>query len=203
MKPMRSHIPEERWLDRLVHLGGAAITLLTVVGFYAVIYRPLNLRQAEHVARYEQLVMLTAHAEKIQRQHTALRRELASLIQVADAARGRLPSEAREDAFVSDVRRIAAETQVELNDHRLEPPQRFVTHSQTAIRCDCTASYASICRFLQQVEQLARITKIARLELQSRDNSGVYPFQITFVLYYGVPANDTNERRDGPLGKSV
>jgi Tfp pilus assembly protein PilO len=188
---------QDRWFPRLAHLAGVMVAMSTTVGFYLFAYRPLVLRQLENTARAEQLELLTSHAAAIHTQHTQLRQELATLTSTVDAVRSRIPEEPLDAEFVRDVRRLATEAGVEVRDHRLAPPQRLGTHSQSEVHCDCLGRYDSICRFLDQVEQIPRIVKVAKLELGTSDNSDVYPLQVTFVLYYGLPANDTNERRDG------
>jgi Tfp pilus assembly protein PilO len=120
---------------------------------------------------------------------------LQGLQRTATETHQRLPALPLDREFVSEVRQVADRVGMEILDHRLSPQQKVATHSQTEVSFRCRGSYASICKFLSEIEQLARLTKVSKLELESDDYLDRYPFQVSFVLYYGLATNDTNERR--------
>ncbi len=69
------------------------------------------------------------------------------------------------------------------------------THSQTEVDFRCLGSYASICRFLDQAEQLAKTTKLSKFQLGPASGFDQYPIQLTFVLYSDASKHDTKEKR--------
>lgn len=192
-----NHQIQHRWFATSLHLSGATVVALLVGAFYACWYRPLVQERVGHAVRVEQHEKLLSFAPSIRSEHQRLRKRLANIRDTVADVRRRMPAEPPDDAFVRDVRQLADRVGLEVLDDRRGVAQRAATHSQTEVSFRGRGSYASICRLLDEVEHLARITKVSKLELETSPNPDAYPFRVTFVLYYGVPANDTNERRAG------
>jgi len=185
----------ERTFGRLLHVGGIVVVLVIVAAFCLLVYQPLIRQREEHATRLEQLDMLLTRAGAIQNEHRQLRHQLTTMQEAVSRVHDRIPSEGLEDEFVDDLGRIASEVGVEIDDPRLAPENQSATHSEVAVSVRGYGSYAGICRFLQSVDQLARITKVAQIELGSRENSTDYRFRTTFILYYGVPTHDIHDKR--------
>lgn len=170
--------------------------LASVVGaFHAFFYHPLVNKQEEHRLRTEQLNTLLQQSREALQKHRQLQKQLHALQEKIPAARRRLPNESFEAEFVSQVSNIAKSVDLQIVDYQQGTVQKAATHSKAEVQFRCHGSFASICHFLHEVSQLTRITKISKFDLKTEKNSHRYPFQVTFVLYYGVPSNDTSETR--------
>jgi len=173
-----------------LHAGGIAVVVVAIAVFYKFVYCQLHERSVADYERAEQLQLLLASSSQVQRVQRPLREELSKLELEVAAIRGRLPDTFDKTAFVREVCEAADATALQVLDYRLSAPQLGPSFSSTEVSLVCTGSFASICRFLQEIDQLARVTEISKLDLASEINSDEYPFQVTFVLYYGAKSHD-------------
>ncbi len=179
----------------LLHLSGVAVVVLTVGGFYALVYQPLQRKQAEHVSRTEQLDRLLVRTGTEGSEYRQLRNELSEMKESVEKLRLHLASHSSETGVIETLSGIAAEVDLEILDFQIGLTESLLTHSQTEVEFRCHGSYASICRFLEKAEQLTKTTKLSKFELQSEENSRGYPIQLTFVLYSEGQSHDTKEKR--------
>jgi len=186
---------EERLRGWSLHAGGAAVVGLVIVGFALTVYFPIASQHEGHVQRIEQLDQLLGQSRNVQKDHRRLRAELAAMQEAVASTRSRLPQEALEAEFVIKASKLAKKAGLQVIDYRQQPASTHATHSKTEVRFNCRGSYASVCHFLKGVSQLARLTKISKLDMQSATDSESYPFQVTFDLYYGVHSFDTKEKQ--------
>lgn len=176
-----------------LHTAGLAVVLVTLVVFYSLVYCQLHDQKRLDTERSEQLSLLLASSAEVQREQVPLRQELKKLQESIASTRSRLPNELQEKEFIGQLNKTAQQTGLEIMNHRITAVRPGSSISSAEIRFHCNGSYASICKFLNEVHQIARVTEISKLDLESEINSSGYPFQVTFVLYYGAESNDTEK----------
>jgi len=189
-KPQQSRV-----IDASLNGAGVLVVVLLIGVFYALVYQPLGTQREDHLSRIEQLDRLIEQSQGVQGNHRILREELRALWSSIAAAQERLPNESQEEAFIKRIEEVATATGLQILDQRRRPASVLQTHSESEIHFNCTGSFTSVCQFLQEVSQLARIAKISNLNIESGKESQEYPFQVTFVLYYGVESNDISKQR--------
>jgi hypothetical protein len=74
-------------------------------------------------------------------------------------------------------------------------PQHHATHSTVDVTYQLIGSYASTCRYLAAIDQVAQLTRVARLDVERGADSLGYPLQVTFQLYYRTDPNDKDEQQ--------
>lgn len=141
--------------------------------------------------RADQLRGLLASSAEIQHQQHILKQDYEDLRNKILHTRQRVPAELQENEFVEHIRKAAADAGLSVKNHHVAGSKLEEDISSTVIHFRCSGSYASICKFLTETSQFTRITEIANLKMESETNSNAYPFQVSFVLYYGASSNDT------------
>ncbi len=188
--------PNSRMFTGSLHLAGVAVILLTLGGFYGLVYQPLQRRQAEHRARTEQLKQLLVNTGTEAVEYRDLSNRLSKMKKTVENLHRQLADHASETMVIEELSGIAAEVNLEVLDYQVGLTKSLPTHSQTEVDFRCHGSYASICRFLEKAEHLTRTTKLSKFELKSEKNSRSYPIQMTFVLYFEGKSHDTKEGRE-------
>lgn len=178
-----------------LHLAGVGVIALTLGGFCILVYQPLQAKRIHQAERSEQLDVLLVKTRTTGSEYRRLRSRLAEMQSSVAEMQSQLKQAPTEKERIQNISDIATNVGLKIQDYQIGLNQSLATHSQTEVEFQCVGSYASICKFLHQTEQLTRITKLSKFELNSTGNSDVYPIQITFVLYSGAQSNDTKERR--------
>jgi Tfp pilus assembly protein PilO len=178
-----------------LHAAGAAIVVLVVGAYYFIPYQRLEARGQSDLQRIDQLTTLISESAEVQRQNLDLRQELNALEASVAAIRERLPHEMRREEFTDELNRVAQEVGLHVLELRWGASEVTPSYTQAEVQLECDGSYASVCRFLDEVSQLTRITDIAQLQLEADTESRNHPFQVTFVLYYGVDSHDSDNNK--------
>jgi len=179
-----------------LHASGFLAVALVLTVFYQLGYARLADQGEAYEKRAEQLDQLLATSDAIRRKHQSLRQELNNLEQEAATMHRRLPPDLQKEQFEGAVRKAADEVGFDFEKFTWSTPNPTPSYSLAEVTVDGVGSFASICQFLSEINQLARITKISRLQLKSDPNSESYPFQVAFVLVCGIQSNDTNRKGD-------
>ena len=178
-----------------LHAMGAALVVAIVGLSYSLIYRPYDQREEQAASRIEQLDLLLSKQGAQGSEYRRLRKQLDGMKRSVAELHAQLGEEFSKDALLAAISELAEEMNVQILDYQVGTPQRLLTHSLTEVEFSCHGSFASICKFLEEAEQIAKVAKLSKFELVSRDNSTSYPIQLSFVLYSEGQSNDTREER--------
>jgi Tfp pilus assembly protein PilO len=143
--------------------------------------------------RIDQLNLLLGQTALVQSEHHRLQQELDALEVSVAEIRNRLPHELRQEEFASDLSRVAELAGLHIKELHWGSQEVTPNYAQAEIQVNCSGSFDSICRFLDEVSQLARITDVSQLQLVSDPESANHSFQVSFVLYYSIKARDSNK----------
>jgi Tfp pilus assembly protein PilO len=185
-------------LGWMLHGLGAAILALGVFAYLWFVAMPLHARQELSEARITQLHTMLNKSPQIRRQHEKLHDELASLRKSVEETQKRLPRDLNEGEFLEQVRQVAARSGVELGEYQLGSIDELESYAKAQLTFQGHGNYASICRFLDEIDHFARITEVSNLQIESAENFNHYPFQVSFVLYFGGSNHDRSMRGDVP-----
>jgi Tfp pilus assembly protein PilO len=177
-----------------LHAVGCALVLAVVGISYGFGFATFADQQEGHAARIEQLQALLHTAPEVHKLQQYQREELDKLTLMTTVMRRRLPNKMQKQEFEKAVERVAESVNLTTESTNWSTPKVEASHASVEITIRGTGSFASTCEFLNEISQLARITKISRLEVESAPDSSRYPIQITFALVYGVESHDTEEK---------
>jgi Tfp pilus assembly protein PilO len=181
-----------------LHFAGAAFVALVITGYYYFVYQGLALRQENDASRIDQLSLLLSESAAVQHENHKLQLELNALAAVVAEIRNRLPYDLRQEEFTADLSRVAEATGLRLEELHWTNPAVTPNYAQAQIDVDCSGSFDSICRFLDDVSQLARITDVAQLKMESNEDSPIHSLKVSFVLYYDVDPRES-DKNEGVL----
>jgi Tfp pilus assembly protein PilO len=182
----------------LIHATGMAITIVAGLAFYFGFYVPASADMRERTARMEQLDMLLTSSERVSREHRALQERLKALQTAVNQTRQRMPRRHSTQEFIESITQLAISNGLEVELCSAAAPESFKTHTRVAVTCRILGSFASVCRFLADVDQLTQISRVSSFAIDSAENSEAYPVQVIFQLYYRAEVNDTELRRGTP-----
>ncbi len=185
----------ERQLGWALHAAGFVAVALVVGCYCLFIHNRLVGQKEDDSARIDHLQTLLRQSAQVQRENFALRKEFDSLQKSINHIRQRLPSDLNKDALADELLRVAQQVSLQVDNHHWGPPEAGEGHSHAEISLVCNGSFDSICRFLDEVNQLALITDVSKLRFGASNKDNRYPFQVTFVLYYGIDSHDTEKRK--------
>ncbi len=178
-----------------LHAVGVTTLVLMVAAYHFLVYQRLEIRRQSDSQRIEQLTTLLSDSTAVQRENRDLQQELNALEASIATIRERLPHELRREEFTGELNRVAQEVGLHVLELRWGVTEVTPSYTQAEVQLECDGSYASVCRFLDEVSQLTRITDIAQLQLEADTESRNHPFQVTFVLYYGVDSHDSDKNK--------
>jgi hypothetical protein len=122
--------------------------------------------------------------------HTELaevEKELAATEARLQEGRRRIPVEPRETEALQELVRLAARDGLRIADYQSAPPIARTRCRQILIHLSGSGDYSSICRFLDSVSRLPRLTTIEALEISASTDASVYPIAVTLAVYFTGP----------------
>jgi Tfp pilus assembly protein PilO len=199
---MRERTPEEnlRWLGRLLHLGGAGVTGLLLLAVVVALFRPTDQELARCDATLAELDALLAESPKVARQHGQVRGKLDRLRAQKSLLRKRITDGPREDEFLRQVSSAAEAARLQLREYRPGAAEQHGSYGSMTIHLDGEGTYASICRFLDELARLARLCKVQHVQVASSNQSTTYPVSLVVEIFYA--SGGRAESQEIPDGRS-
>jgi Tfp pilus assembly protein PilO len=192
---LSKYLPALRPNSAMIHAAGGSALVAAVLLFYFAFYAPAAADAQERTERMEQLQLLMGSSEKVAREYRELHDRLTTLESAAENARDRMPRRTNTQEFIENITQLAAENDLHVDLCSAAAPQTYPSHTQVEITCNLRGGYAGLCRLLADVDHLAQISKLSRLEVTSQAQSAVYPMHLTFQLYYRGEVHDTEVKR--------
>jgi Tfp pilus assembly protein PilO len=179
----------------MVHACGAGAVAALLLAFYGWFFAPAGAEIERSLKRMDQLQALMASNDQIAEEHQRLESRLTELRSTAAAIDERIPRKVSSQEFIERATRLAESLELKVEVCTAAAPQPHVAHTEVEVTCRLRGSYASVCRFLAAIDQLSQISKVSHLEIDTAANSGEYPVNVTFQLYYRGEVNDTQQKR--------
>lgn len=177
-----------------LHAAGC-LTVIAIVGaYFAFVTRPLNAQMDQCDIRVSQLKLLHERGPQVRAAYSQSQEELQSLKESVEETLLRLPENLEDEEFIAQVKSVALATGVEIVGYQMGSTEQLTSYSKAELTFQCNGSFASICRFLDEVDHLPRLTEVSRLEIETDKNLERYPLQVDFVLYFGGSSHDRSMR---------
>lgn len=194
-----------RVFDRplLIHLLGAGVfvCLFAPVGYFLIL--PLRESHAVSAQKAEQLASIVKKNRRTLGELDQLRLEFAKTEERAEAIRQRIPASRQEAELLEKLSQLAQRTNLEIVDYRRGAVSDGEQFSRVQIELQCEGTFASICKFLDAVNKLERLTTVDRLQIEASSESQRYPTDMSIALYYRHHENATARRDSLPLNEKV
>lgn len=177
---------DRRWLRLATASAGAALWGTMLLGFYGLVYSPLQRREATAHNRIVELQTLLYRDANIHRAHRELQATVAHLESQIASVRQRIPIDPLEATFLGDATSIAEQERIAIDNFRRESLEHFPEYSQVEVVISGRGSFASICSFLHRVSQLERLSTVRQMSINSSGSNGSYPFEVVYSLQFGM-----------------
>lgn len=187
-------------LDMTLHGGGLALVLSSIGVAWTLVYQPLESARGEALARCAEINELLESADRLRREQAQLKRLLADARDEERRLLARVPDEAHEADFLSQMSHLAKEVGMELRDYRPGQVQPQPTCSAMEVALTCEGPYESLCRFLDGVSRLPRLVNLSHLEIDGSHGGNAYAATLKLVIYFGATANSSAPERKEPHG---
>lgn len=162
-------------------VGGSALA-------YTIIQRPLNDWRRGVIRRADLVRAQLSDGPSLQRQHAERKQQLEALLDRVELVNRRIPDEAREGEFLTDLTRVAEEHGVTIDDFRRGAASSTSTHWVVSVSVKAHGDHAGVCGLVDAVADLPRLAELTEAQIESKPEPGGYPVQLTYALYYGIAA---------------
>ncbi len=154
---------------------------------YTIIHRPLNDWRRGVIRRGDIVRAQLSDGARLRRQHAEHQQQLEALLQRVELVNRRIPEEAREGEFLSDLTRLADEHGVAIEDFRRGATSETQTHSVVSVSVKARGGHAGVCGLVDAVANLPRLAELTQIQIDAKSAaSDDYPVQLTYALYYGM-----------------
>lgn len=175
-----------RRFGRLLHYAGLLAAVLCAAGSYSFLHAPSTKTIAHTSGKILELEMLIQNAPIMREQHRTVTKKLEEVTTRIAAVQARVPLDADAGQFLKEVTKLASEEQFAIKDFTPDKPQEHNGYAELPVTLKGSGSYASICRFLDRLSKLGRLSKVKDLSLSAEGDASEYPMTATLVIYFGL-----------------
>lgn len=191
---------ETRRFGRLLHYGGALVTVLCATFGYSILHTPSLTAIAETSNQIDELMQSVKNAPVIRRQHRLVSEKLRDVTTRIANVQRRVPMEPDAGEFLKQVTQLAIDHRLAIKDVHPEKPETKKGYAEMQVKLTGTGNFTSICTFIDQLHKLDRLSKIKELTLTSGSDATEYPMTATLVIYFGLRASDAETGQEGQGG---
>ena len=179
-------------------LAGGVLWGLLILGYYGFIHRPIEHRSHDQQSEISQFKIQLKSYTNIYATNHQLKESLQHLRDQIATVHRRLPNAPREANFLSNTTRIAEDEQLNIIDFQRGEITEYDDYSEVKVVIRGQGSYPSVCRFLDRVNKLERLSTVSQMTIDSTSNSEGYPFEVHYALQFGMKtSNGTEEFQNG------
>jgi len=194
---------ELRRFGRLLHYAGLLASVLCAAAGHSFVHAPSIDAIANTSARIGELKLSNQNAAIMREQHHKVTDKLSEVTTRIADVQARVPRDADASEFLKQVTQLASAEQLAIKDFTPEKPENRNGYAEMQITLKGTGSYASICRFVDRLSKLKRLSKVKDLVLSAEGDASEYPMTATLVIYFGLrgkeagPEKSPQENRRG------
>jgi Tfp pilus assembly protein PilO len=179
-------------------LHGASLTVLVLSAgaVYGLVLRPLDGRVSECRQDIDHYQSLLDKGAEVRAEHDRLAKALSAIQDKAVSIQKRIPDESSEAEFLSQVAGAAGQVGLQIRDYRPGVTSVKPAYSQMEIQLSGQGTYKSLCRFLDRLASLPRLTHVVNLDVGAAQGDE-YPITVTLVVFFhmtqapdGKPASE-------------
>lgn len=186
----------------MLHYAGFLVVLVCAATGYSIVHVPTMEDIAAKEARIDQLRLSIENGPIIRRQHRAVSAKLDQVTQRIEDVKRRVPQEAHAGEFLKELMKVASAEQLSIKDFTPETPQDRDGFTEMRVSFKGAGSYASICRFIDQLSKMTRLSKVNDLTVSAEGSGDEYPMTATLVIYFDLRGNEaTVSRSPGEEGR--
>lgn len=169
-----------------LHAAGLIPLLGIGMLFWLAYAKPLNAEKLAVRQEIDQVTGRLADGVAIRTHHQQLKKRLGDNQDTIALVRDRIPDDAREAEFLRLVTDAARQASLKVDNYSRGQETSRPEFSQLDVHIQASGSFASVCRFIDYLQQVHRVARVVSLQLDSTPRQHGYPLSMTIRLYYGV-----------------
>lgn len=189
-------------LDRLqsydigLNLGLLTVTMVVLSTLYVAAVRPIDRQLADARQQSSALEQLIRKTSEIALKRQTLESELKQSEQATEELLQRIPTAPRESDFLAHVCRLADRTGMAVANYHPGVIEARENHHEMEVKLSTRGEYASLCKFLEQVDHLPRLSRLTQLEVATPAKGEELTVDLSFRLYF-APPSETDTAKKG------
>jgi Tfp pilus assembly protein PilO len=193
---------ETRRFGRLLHYAGVLAMVVCATAGYSFLHAPAVHAIAETSNQIEELMQSVQNAPLIRQQHRLVSAKLDEVTTRIANVQRRVPREAASFEFMNQVTQLAGTEKLAIKEFLPGKPESKSGYAELQVTLKGEGSFGSICKFVDQLSKLARLSKIRDLTLSSETEAAEYPMTATLVIYFGLgaPGAESGQEEQGHNG---
>lgn len=172
------------WAKRLASMVAATVVALTTYVFYTSFFSPFARKYEVYEAKISMLRNTLASGEESRREQLSLQEKVRDLNSLLTNVRERIPDGPNETQFLQQVTEAAESTNVIIRAYNRGRIEELATHCQLEVRIVGEGRYEPICRFIDELSKLSRITSVEHMKIEARPGSEIYPIEMRLLLFF-------------------
>lgn len=173
--------------DRTLNSGLFLATGLVLSVVYFIVFRPLDSQFQTVRQQADELRQLVERAPEITTEHRSLDERLAACRKQTSELWQRIPAAPRESDFLAQVCQLAERTGMHVADYQPGTVEQRENHHELEVRIATRGEYPSLCRFLEQIDQIPRLSRMTHLDIASPTDESL-TVDLTYRIYFAPPA---------------
>jgi Tfp pilus assembly protein PilO len=191
---------ETQRFGRLLHYAGVMFLVVCWSTGYSFLHAPAEQASTETSNRIDELMQSVRNAPLIREQHGIVSAKLREVTTRIANVQRRVPQDAAAVEFMNQLVELAGTEEFTIKEYHPEKPEAKNGYAEMQVTFKGEGSFGSICAFMDQLNKLARLSKIKDLTLTSETDATNYPMTATLVIYFGLSSSDAEanqEKHDG------
>ena len=168
----------------MFHAVGATVTLTLVFATVILVIRPMENRVVELREKATELSAALSVEEAARTEHQLLTSRRIVADGKIEQLLNRIPNVPRESDFLGQITTLAAEVGLSIVDYRPGSAAEKKGYKQMTLTLSSDGSYESVCRFLNRIHQLPRLSRILSLDISPLGESGTYKMMMTLTIFF-------------------
>lgn len=124
--------------------------------------------------------------------------ELLTLKQRLEELKAQIPNGPEESRFLAQLSKLAEEAELGIRNFRPGPAEDSNDVKRIRVKLSGVGSYECLCRFLDGLQSLPRLTHVTTLKIDPADSDGQYPVDMELSIFFaGNRAKTTKAARNG------
>jgi Tfp pilus assembly protein PilO len=191
---------QTRRFGRLLHYAGVLAMVVCATVGYSFLHAPAVLAITETSNQIDELLQSVKNAPIIRDQHRIVSGKLREVTTRIANVQRRVPLDAASFEFMNQVTQLAGDKKLAIKEFLPGKPELRNGYVELQVTFKGEGSYSSICTFVDQLNKLARLSKIKDLTLTSDTDATEYPMTATLVIYFGLRGTDAGSGQEGRSG---
>ena len=173
-------------LRAAVHVTGAIVTLLIAAAGYSIGFVSDTNQETTWKNSIESGQELLKIREQIAQDRDIAECELFAMTRRLEELTALIPNNPESSRFLAQLAHLGAESELGIENFRPGPPETTDNMRRIRVQLSGTGRYESICRFLDGLQTLPRLTRVAKLQVDPPGENGLYSVSMDLLIFFAA-----------------